>query len=219
MDLISPLDHRRLARQVGQRRRLIAALLVGAAVLSALSTLRQPTAATVGVWSAAHDLAGGAALSAGDVTVERLPVPDVPAGALAAARPIVGRMLAAPVRRGEPLTDVRLLSTSLLESLGTSGLVAAGVRVTDGPATSALVQPGDRVDVIAAGDPQSAGTVTTSTVARGLRVLAVPGRTPDASSGDAGGLLVVAASPEQADALAQAATGARLSVTVRGDPG
>jgi Flp pilus assembly protein CpaB len=204
---------------VGQRRRLIAALLAGAAVLSALSALRQPAAATVGIWSAAHDLAGGAALSAGDLTVERLPLTDVPAGALAAARPIVGRMLAAPVRRGEPLTDVRLLSTSLLESLGTSDLVAAGVRVTDGPATSALVQPGDRVDVIAAGDPQNAGTVTTSTVARGLRVLAVPGRTPDTSSGDSGGLLVVAASPEQADALAQAATGARLSVTVRGDLG
>jgi Flp pilus assembly protein CpaB len=78
-----------------------------------------------------------------------------------------------------------------------------------------LVQPGDRVDVIAAADPQSAGAVATATVARALRVLAVPGRAAD-SSGDPGGLLVVAATPDQADALAQAANGARLSVTVRG---
>jgi Flp pilus assembly protein CpaB len=125
-------------------------------------------------------------------------------------------MLAAPVRRGEPLIDVRLLSTSLLTALGTSGLVAVPVRVADGPATSVLVQPGDQVDVIAAADPQSAGAVATATVARGLRVLAVPGRSTDAS-GDTGGLLVVAATATQADALAQAATGARLSVTVRAD--
>jgi pilus assembly protein CpaB len=214
MDLIPALDRRRLAQQVGRRRRLIAALFAGAAVVSALTALRPPATATVRIWSAARDLSGGAALSSSDVRVERLPAIDVPAGVLAAARPVVGRMLAAPVRRGEPLTDVRLLSTSLLTALGTSGLVAVPVRVADGPATSVLVQPGDRVDVIAAADPQSAGAVATATVARGLRVLAVPGRSADAS-GDTGGLLVVAATAAQADALAQAATGARLSVTVR----
>jgi pilus assembly protein CpaB len=216
MDLVPGLDRRRLAQQVGRRRRLIAALLAGAAVVSALTALRPPATATVRIWSAARDLSGGSALSGADVTVERLPATDVPAGVLAAAHPIVGRMLAAPVRRGEPLTDVRLLSTSLLSALGTPGLVAVPVRVADGPATSALVQPGDRVDVIAAADPQSAGAVTTTTVARGLRVLAVPGGSADAS-GDTSGLLVVAATSTQADALAQAATGARLSVTVRGD--
>jgi Flp pilus assembly protein CpaB len=108
-----------------------------------------------------------------------------------------------------------LLSAALLTALGTSGLVAVPVRVADGPATAALVQPGDRVDVVAAADPQDAGAVATSTVARGLRVLAVPGRSADAS-GDLGGLLVVAATAAQADSLAQAAGGARLSVTVRG---
>jgi Flp pilus assembly protein CpaB len=215
MDLVPGLDRRRLARQIGRRRRLIAALLAGAAVVSALTALRPPATATVRIWSAARDLSGGAALSSADVRVERLPLTDIPAGVMIAAHPIVGRMLAAPVRRGEPLTDVRLLSTSLLRALGTSGLVAVPVRVADGPATSALVQPGDRVDVIAAADPQSAGAVATATVARALRVLAVPGRAAD-SSGDPGGLLVVAASPDQADALAQAANGARLSVTVRG---
>jgi pilus assembly protein CpaB len=216
MDLTSPLDRRRLAHQLGQRRRLIAALLAGAAVLSALTALRPPATATTRVWSAARDLTGGAALTSADLSVERLPVGDVPAGALTAAHPIVGEMLAAPVRRGEPLTDVRLLSTALLTALGTAGLVAVPVRVADGPATAALVQPGDRVDVIAAADPQDAGAPATATVARGVRVLAVPGRAAESSSGDTGGLLVVAATPAQADSLAQAAAAARLSVTVRG---
>jgi Flp pilus assembly protein CpaB len=214
MDLSSPLDRRRLMQQVGSRRRLIAALLAGAAVLSALSALRPPAIATVRIWAAARDLSGGAALAGADVRVERLPVADVPTGALRATQPIAGRMLAAPVRRGEALTDVRLLSTALLSALGTAGLVAVPVRVADGPATAALVQPGDRVDVVAAADPQDAGAASTATVARDLRVLAVPGRATDAS-GDTGGLLVVAATAAQADALAQAATGARLSVTVR----
>jgi pilus assembly protein CpaB len=215
MDLSAPLDRRRLVQQLGSRRRLIAALLAGAAVLSGLSALRPAAVATVRIWAAARDLTGGAALSRGDVRLEQLPATDAPTGALRATYPIVGRMLAAPVRRGEALTDVRLLSTALLTALGTSGLVAVPVRVADGPATAALVQPGDRVDVIAAADPQDAGAVTTATVARGLRVLAVPSRSADAS-GETGGLLVVAATAAQADALAQAATGARLSVTVRG---
>jgi pilus assembly protein CpaB len=215
MDVSSPLDRRRLVQQLGSRRRLIAALLAGVAVLSTLSALRPPAIATVGIWAAARDLTGGAALAPADVRVERLPATDVPTGALNATQPIVGRMLAAPVRRGEVLTDVRLLSTALLTALGTSGLVAVPVRVADGPATAALVQPGDRVDVVAAADPQDAGAVTATAVARGIRVLAVPGRAADAS-GDSGGLLVVAATAAQADALAQAATGARLSITVRG---
>jgi Flp pilus assembly protein CpaB len=93
--------------------------------------------------------------------------------------------------------------------------------VADGPATSALVQPGDRVDILAAGDPQDAGAALTATVVHGVRVLAVPGagEPSGGSADDTGGLLVVAATAAQADALAGAATGARLSVAVRADAG
>lgn len=207
--------------EVGQRRRLAAAGLAGVAVVCALSALRPTLPATVKVWSASRDLAGGAPLGAGDVMVERLPATDVPTGALVAGHPILGRLLAAPVRRGEPLTDVRLLSTALLTALGRSGLAAVPVRVADGPATSALVQPGDRVDILAAGDPQDAGAALTATVVHGVRVLAVPGagEPSGGSADDTGGLLVVAATAAQADALAGAATGARLSVAVRADAG
>jgi pilus assembly protein CpaB len=167
----------------------------------------------------AADHTGGAALSAGDVTIERLPPADVPADALLAGHPVLGRLLAAPVRRGEPLTDVRLLSTSLLGALGTSGLVAVPVRVADAAATTALVQPGNRVDVLAA-DPGSGGS--TSTVVRNVLVLAVPGRDDSGASGT-DGLLVVAATSAQADDLARVALD-RLSVVLRhpespSDPG
>lgn len=211
MDLGTPTGRSALVQRLTSYRRSAAALSAAVAVVCALTALRPATPVTVRVWSAARDLAGGAPLETGDLRAERLPAADVPAGALVATRSIAGRMLAAPVRRGEPLTDVRLLSTSLLRALGRSGLVAVPVRVTDGPATTALVQPGDRVDVLAAADPQDAGTATTTTVVRGVRVLAVPG-------GEAG-LVVVAATTTQAAALAGAANGARLSVAVRSDTG
>jgi pilus assembly protein CpaB len=206
MDLGTPIGRWALVQRLSPYRRSAAALSAAIAVFCSLTALRPAPPATVRVWAAARDLAGGAPLQARDLRAEGLPAAEVPNGALVASRPIAGRMLAAPVRRGEPLTDVRLLSTSLLSALGGSGLVAVPVRVTDGPATTALVQPGDRVDVLAAADPQDAGTVTTTTVARAVRVLAVP-------AGDAG-LVVVAATTSQAAALAGAATGARLSVAV-----
>jgi pilus assembly protein CpaB len=211
MDLGTPIGRSVLVQRLTPYRRSAAALSAAVAVVCSLTALRPATPATVRIWTASRDLAGGAPLEARDLRAERLPTADVPTGAFSATRPIAGRMLAAPVRRGEPLTDVRLLSTSLLSALGRSGLVAVPVRVTDGPATTALVQPGDRVDVLAAADPQDAGAATTTSVVRGVRVLAVPG--------GEGGLVVVAATTTQAAALAGAASGARLSVAVRGDMG
>jgi pilus assembly protein CpaB len=196
---------------VGGRRRLLAAGLVGVAVLAALRAVTPGTAGTVAVWVAAHDLAGGRPLAATDVRTLSLPAADVPGGVLRAGAPVVGRMLADPMRRGEPLTDVRLLGPSLLASLKEPGLVAVPVRVEDGAAAAALVHPGDVVDVLSVADP--AGGTPGGTVATSLRVLAVPER--DDGSGDGGGVVVVAATAGQAAALARASAAARLSLVLR----
>jgi hypothetical protein len=122
---------------------------------------------------------------------------------------VAGRLLAAPMRRGEPLTDVRLLEPTLLAALPDADLVAVPVRIVDGSA-AALVRAGDVVDVLAASDVTGTATRAT-TVATGLRVLAVPGQIR--SSGDGAGLVVVASTRVQATALAQA-SGGRLSLVV-----
>jgi Flp pilus assembly protein CpaB len=209
-----PAAWHRVAGQLALRRRLLVATLTGVAVVCGLTALRPSTPATNRVWAAARDLPGGNPLAPADVVPERLPVVDVPAGALAATSPVTGRLLAAPVRRGEPLTDVRLLAPSLLAAVGPADAVAVPVRVADAAATAALVRAGDLVDVLAAGDPAGGGPPAPTTVARGVRVLAVPGH----GDPDGGGLLVVAGTPGQAAALAQAATGARLSIDVRRQP-
>jgi pilus assembly protein CpaB len=210
MDLAGLLDRFAL------RRRVVVAALTAIAVLAALHTLRPTPPATRAVWVAARDLSGGAPLAAGDVRSARLPVADVPSRAVESSQPVTGRTLAAPMRAGEPLTDVRLLSPALLAATGVDGAVAVPVRVADGPAALALVHAGDLVDVIAVGDPASGVTGAASAVVHDVRVLATPARetSPDAEA-DGAGLLIVAATPRQAAALATASAGSRLSVAVR----
>jgi pilus assembly protein CpaB len=196
-----------LQRRARRHRAPLAGVLAAGAVLTALPVLAPSAGETVTVVAAARDLAAGAALTNEDVTTVALPKSVAPEGVLAEPEDVVGRAVSGAVRRGEPLTDVRLLGSGLLQ---TAGLVAAPVRLAD-TATVALLHAGDRVDVLAAPTSPDGQTSSADTVARALQVLAVPG------VGDAdaeGGLVVLAATPATAARLAAAAVGARLSVTV-----
>jgi Flp pilus assembly protein CpaB len=211
---------RAVRAQIAIRRRLVVAVLTGVAVVSGLSAVRPAAPATRRVWVAARDLPGGQPLSGPDLRIERMPIPDVPHGVLPASTTLAGMLLAAPMRQGEPLTDVRILSSALLRATDESGDVAVPVRVADGPATLALVRAGNLIDVIAASDADNGGRPTTFTVVHDVRVLATPSRDPGdgADSGDPAGLLIVEATDRQAAALARASTGAELSIAVRRDP-
>ncbi|HWB65957.1 MAG TPA: RcpC/CpaB family pilus assembly protein [Mycobacteriales bacterium] len=197
-----------LGTAFGGHPRLVAALLVGLAVAFGLSAVKPHPAAGARLWVAARDLSGGRPLGRDDLRPERLPAAALPKGALTGAAP-VGRLLAAPVRAGEPLTDVRLVSADLLAALGDAGDLAVSVRVSDGAGLTSLVRAGDRVAVIATAAPGD-GLAQPETVADDLQVLAVPG----VGSADHSGLLIVAATQQQAAALAQAAGGSSLSVAV-----
>ena len=200
---LSPAE---LLRAAARHRSLLSAGLAAAAVASALSVLAPPAAATVQVVTAARDLPAGTVLGPDDLSATALPAQVVPAGALTAAADVQGRLVAGPVRRGEPLTDVRLLGQGLLPA--GAGL-AVPVRLAE-PATGALVSAGDRVDVLSAA---MEGSAAADVVAAGLQVLSVP------ELGDAAGegaLIVVAASRGTAARLAAAAVSGRLSVAVHG---
>ena len=216
---------RELRRAVSWHRRLLAAALVGAAVAATLTALAPEPPPSVAVLAAAHDLAGGAPLAAADLAEVLLPPEAVPSGALPVGQPVEGRVLAGPVRRGEALTDLRLLGPSLLERYG-AGVVAAPVRIAD-PATARLLRPGDLIDVLAAetglGATSEAPGATGSSapaarvIAPGVRVVAVPADDELGGGFDVGGgaLVVLATSGDVAAELARAAVTARLSVTLR----
>lgn len=208
---------RRLNHSVRRHRRLIAATCTAVAVALAITATTPRTPPTVNVVTATHDLVAGTTLRAADLTSVALPRADVPVGALTNPADIVGRSLAGGLRRGEPITDVRLAGGPL--GVPTPGLVAAPVRFADAQAAE-LLQPGQHVDVLAASTatgtdqaPQAA-----SVVAADVSVVAIPRMT--ASPGDVigpdaqGALVVLATTTDQARALAQAEVTARLSAVV-----
>ncbi len=173
---------RQWRRTVLTRRRPLAALLVVVAVLAALRSLAPPPPETVPVIVAAHDLPGGTALGAGDLAEVALPPDAVPARALERSD-LVGRTLAAPVARGEPLTSVRVLGEGLHSSY--PGRTTMPVRLPDGDGAG-LLRAGDRVDLLAT-DPETASSVV---LTREAVVVTVP---EAGSAGELPGRLVVLA--------------------------
>lgn len=197
---------RDLLRAASRHRVLLSAGLIAGAVASGLSAVAPAAPATAPVLVAARDLPAGTTLAPDDLVAAAVPREQVPSGALADEVAAAGQVLAGPVRRGEALTDVRLLGAALLPA-GSS--VAVPVRVAE-PATAALVAAGDRVDVLSAA-PE--GGLAARLVASGLSVLAVPALEDAVGEG---ALLVLAASRETAARLAAAAVTGRLSVAVHG---
>lgn len=154
---------RDLGRALAARRRLLAAGLAAAAVAFALTAVRPAPPPTARVLAAANDLAAGVRLDRTHLTTVALPSGAVPDGALRARQDAAGRLLATPMRAGEPLTDVRLVGPALLAGYGPD-TVAAPVRVADAGVVR-LLRPGDRVDVLAAdmGDMAMGGIVEPGT--------------------------------------------------------
>ncbi|MFI2706632.1 SAF domain-containing protein, partial [Nocardioides sp. CER28] len=160
----------RLRRRLLAHRRLLAGLLTAVAVTAGLAAVRPPETGTVAMTVAAHDLAAGETLSAADLTTTSVPPGAVPDGTV---RDPADAVLAAPVRRGEPITDARLVGPAL--STGHPGLVALPVRLSDA-AMAGLLESGDRIDlyaVAAAGDAAASSQEATR-VAADVLVLAVP---------------------------------------------
>jgi Flp pilus assembly protein CpaB len=168
--------------------------------------------ATVPVVVAVRDLAPGGPLTPADLGVVSWSRETLPDGVVGDPGDLEGRVLAGPVRRGEPLTDVRVVGNRLTDLLP-PGLVAAPVRLAD-LAVSGLVTAGDRVDVLAAAPDEPSAEL----VAAAALVLAASGSADPHGGSDpaAGGLLLVAVDPTTAARLAAAATNATLTISLPG---
>ncbi|MEI5676503.1 MULTISPECIES: SAF domain-containing protein [unclassified Nocardioides] len=189
-------------RAVLARRRLLAALLAGVAVAAGLRAAAEPPPATVAVTVAARDVPAGVALSPGDLTTAAFAPGTVPDEL---ADDAVGRVLASPLRRGEPVTDVRLVGPGL--AAGHPGRVALPVRLPDA-GMAGLLRVGDVVDLVAA-DPQGGEP---QLVAAAVPVLALPAGTAETGGTGLGGrLVVVGARPDDVPLIADAAV--RLFLT------
>ncbi|OBI76320.1 SAF domain-containing protein [Mycobacterium sp. E740] len=162
-------------------RRIAAGLLV---LLAAVAALRpDPDDQLVAAVVAARDLSPGRELTADDVRLENISATTIPDGLQSDVDAVVGTTLAGPARRGETLTDVRLLSPRLAEAAvgPTARIVPLSLHET---AVLDLIRPGDVVDVLAAG-PQAAAE--TDARPRVVATDAVVVLVSEKSSGVAGG--------------------------------
>lgn len=135
---------RSLRRALARHRRLLSAGCLAGAAAVTVHAVSPPPPPSVTVWVAARDLPAGHRLTPRDVAASRWPPSLLPAGGV--ARP-AGAWLAGPIRRGEPVTDARLVGPGLLAGQPL-GVVALAVRVSD-PASLIGVRSGERVDVLA----------------------------------------------------------------------
>ena len=128
-------------------RRIAAGILV---LLAAVIALRpDPDLTLRDVVVAVRDLGPGVTLSAADVTLSRRPAPTVPDGAVTAMDAVVGATLAGPSRRGEVLTDARILGSRLAGLSAGPDARVVPLHLADA-AVLDLIRPGDVVDVLGA---------------------------------------------------------------------
>ena len=194
---------RTVRRVVLSRRRPLAALLAAGAVLAGFHEVRAPADPTEAVLTAARDLPAGTTLEPVDLHRVSFAEGTAPDGL---ADSPVGRVLAGPLRAGEPVTDVRLVGAQ--PAAAYPDLVAVPVRLPDAGMV-ALLRVGDRIDLLAA-DPQGG---TAHVVASDLPVLALPAIDDDLSGGLPGRLVVLAAPETVRTLLAQAALSQFLTYT------
>ena len=193
-------------RAVSWHRRKLALLAALAAVLTGLAAAAPEGPPTIPVVRAVAALEGGTRLGLDDVEVSQIVAADAPDDVVADPAALVGRTLAAPVPRGQVLTELAVVSAR-----ASPGRVLAPLRLADAEAT-ALLRAGDVVDVLAA-DPQAEQAFVAG---RGVRVVTVPAMADPAAGADpAGALVLVEVDSETARVLARAAVSATLTVIWR----
>ena len=191
-------------------RRVVAGALV---VLAGIAAIRpDPQSDRTGVVVASRDVGPGAELTVDDVKLESRPATTVPDGASADLAGVLGARLAGPARRGEVLTDVRVLGRQLVEATAGRDARIVGLHPADG-ALADLLRPGDVVDVVAAaGGAAQTGAGDARVLAVGGIVVLVSQSAKDAA---AERVVLVALPAAAATAVAGAALTEKVTLTLR----
>jgi pilus assembly protein CpaB len=202
----------RLSGWLSRNRRLAIALLLCVAAAISVHQLTPAPVHTVTGLAAARDLAAGSALAPADLARVQVPPDMMAAGFLEQESELAGKQLAAPLRKGQLLTDAQLLGPGLLA--GTPpGSAAVPLRMAD-PSSIQLVSPGQLVNVVltaANGFDQQAPSEVLATAVPVLWTAGKGGQSGQwLGTAETDGLIVVAASAEQAVRLAGASTQGKL---------
>lgn len=192
-----------LRRLVHVRRRTLAALAAGLAVLALLAVFAPPRAELTGVVAAARDLPGGTVLAASDLTTVELPAAAVPAGALPDAAAAVGLTLNGPLSARSPVTET---SVAAGQGLARPGHVIVALPLAN-QTLAPLVTPGVRLDLLDSGSGEALAT--------DVRVVAVPESQASGFGSAPSRAALVEVLPEIATRLAVAAQSGGVAIALR----
>jgi Flp pilus assembly protein CpaB len=187
----------------------------GLVVLAGIATLRSnPDGDYDEVVVAVRDLRPGVALSPDDVRLEKRLATTVPDGSRAELAAVVGSTLASPTRRGEVLTDVRLLGSRLAESTAGPGARIVPLHLADS-ALIDLVRVGDVVDVLAAPTADApAGTQAVTKVVATDAVVVLVSAKQKVQAADSDRVVLVALPARVANTVAGSALGQTVTLTL-----
>jgi Flp pilus assembly protein CpaB len=187
----------------------------GLVVLAGVLTLRpNPDGDCADVVVAVRDLRPGTALTSDDVRLEKRLATTAPDGSQADPGAVVGSTLASPIRRGEVLTDVRLLGSRLAESTAGPGARIVPLHLADS-ALIDLVRVGDVVDVLAAPatDSQGITQAVTKVVATDAVVVLVSAK-QKVQAADSDRVVLVALPARVANTVAGSVLGQEVTLTL-----
>jgi Flp pilus assembly protein CpaB len=188
------------SRTLAARRVAAGALVILAAVVALRSN---PQGDRTQIVVATRDLAPGVELTADDVRLETHTAATVPDGSQSDVGTVIGATLAGPARRGEVLTDVRVLGPRLAESVAGPNARIVPLPLADS-ALLDLVRPGDVVDVLAAGTSDVGADARPQLVATDAVVVLVSEKPKGAGSGTDRVVLVALPAPSANDVAAAA---------------
>lgn len=192
-------------------------MLCCAAAGTAVQALLPPAAGEVSLVVSAGDLPAGAVLTSRDLRTIAVPAAAVPPGSFTAPGQTAGRRLATPLEQGSPVLQTSLVGSGLLTG-APPGSVAVAVRPAD-PAMVALLAPGQLVDVVLAGSDGMQNADGPVLLAAGTPILWTAAADSAATwpgSSETDALVVLAAAPEQAAALASASGSGQVHLVLTG---
>jgi Flp pilus assembly protein CpaB len=183
----------------------------GLVILAGIAALRpDPGDRRADVVVAAHDLSPGLALTVADIRLEKRSATTLPDGVQTTIDALVGTTLAGPARRGEVLTDVRVLGSRLAGLAAGADARVVPLHLADA-AVLDLIRPGDVVDVMGAAD---AGTDAKPTLAASDAIVVLVSPKQKAAGAGDDRVVLVALPAAAAHSLAAATLVQTVTLTI-----
>lgn len=203
------------ARTVTARRVAAAALVLLAA---ALAFRPDPAEHRTPAAVATRDLMPGVELTADDIRMESRSTITLPEGVRTNSATVIGSTVAGPVRRGEVLTDLRLLGPRLAESSAGKDARMVPIPLADA-ATIEMIRPGDIVDILTVDGQDSSATSHSAphepTVLATDAVVVLVSPKPSTRGAGAERVVMVALPPQQAHRVAAISLVQPVTLTFR----